>query len=136
MLLTGASGFLGVHTMQRLLGDGHRIRALVRSPARLQANLLPLGVDLEDSHVEVAEGDMTSTSTVRTAVARELQEAGAPVTIVNPGGILGPHDPDLGENNEVMAHAQTPGYLTGWRFLPGAVEGVRTVACANTAVAR
>ena len=48
VLLTGASGFLGVHTMRRLLDDGHRVRALVRSPARLQANLLPLGVEHED----------------------------------------------------------------------------------------
>ncbi len=202
VLLTGASGFLGVHTMRRLLDDGHRVRALVRSPARLQANLLPLGVELEDSHIEVAEGEMTSTSAIRTAaegcdavihaaatfsykrrdrermarensagtrtvleagaeagagqlvhvsstvaltrpgggvidhtsplgtgqgpyseskvaseaVARELQEAGAPVTIVNPGGILGPHDPYVGENNEVLIQAlkgQTPAWPRG-----------------------
>ena len=25
--------------------------------------------------------------------------------------------------------AATPGYLTGWSFLPGAVEGVRITAC-------
>ncbi len=291
VLLTGASGFLGLHTLHRLLADGHRVRAYVRNPARLEANLLPLGIELEDSRIEVAEGDMTSTSAVRTAVegcdavvhtaatfsykrrdgarmaeensagartvleagaeagagplvhvsstvalvrpgggvidhtsplgsgpgpyaaskvaseavARELQDAGAPVTIVNPGGILGPHDPYLGENNEVLIQALTgrspawprgsiqyvdvrdvaavlaaavkqepgqrflvpghnvsrlhpvlrevtgrrlpaatlppalligaalPGYLTGWRFLPGAVEGIRTAACNNTA---
>ena len=30
-------------------------------------------------------------------VARELQDAGAPVTIVYPGGVWGPHDPNLTE---------------------------------------
>jgi nucleoside-diphosphate-sugar epimerase len=291
VLLTGASGFLGTHTLKRLLDDGHRVRAFVRTPSKLAANLLPLGVELEDSHIEVAEGDMTSTSAVRTAVegcdavvhtaatfsfkrrdgermtlensqgtrlvleagaeagagplvhvsstvalvrpggavidhtsplgtgpgpyaaskvaseavARELQEAGAPVTIVNPGGIVGPHDPYLGENNDAIAQllrnrtpawprgslqyvdvrdvaavlsaavshepggrflvpghnvadppaelrrltgrrlpapllpagllaaAAMPGFLTGWPFLPGAVEGIRVVACANPA---
>ena len=291
VLLTGASGFLGTHTLKQLLDDGHHVRAFVRTPSRLEANLLPLGVELEDSRIEVAEGDMTSTSAVRNAVsgcdavvhaaatfsfkrrdrqrmerensvgtrtvleagadagarclvhvsstvalarpggavlgptsplgtgpgpyaaskvaseavARELQDAGAPVTIVNPGGILGPHDPYLGENNEVMVQVLTgrtpawprgslqyvdvrdvaavlagavdhepgrrflvpghnvaglhpvlrevtgrrlpaptlpagllvasamPGYLTGWSFLPGAVEGIRTVGFANTA---
>ena len=291
VLLTGASGFLGVHTMRQLLEAGHHVRAFVRTSARLEKNLLPLGIELEDSHIEVAEGDMTSRSAVHDAVsgcdavvhaaatfslkrrdrhrmerensvgartvleagadagaqrivhvsstvalarpggavldhtsplgtgpgpyaastvaseavARELQDAGAPVTIVNPGGVLGPDDPYLGENNEVMTQVlkgQTPawprgslqyvdvrdvaavlvaavdhepggrylvpgpnveklhvvlrevtgrrlpaptlpagllvasampGYLTGWSFLPGAVEGIRTVAFANTA---
>lgn len=290
VLLTGASGFLGVHTMHRLLEDGHRVRAFVRTPSRLEANLLPLGVELEDSRIEVAEGDMTNVSSVRTAVsgcdavihaaatysfrrsdrermlrenavgtrtvlqagldagastlvhvsstvalvrpggstidhtsplgeaagpygdskvaseavARELQAAGAPVTIVNPGGVLGPHDPYLGESNDVIlqvlggripawprgclhyvdvrdvatvlsvvldrpgkryivpghsvpglhpvlrevtgrrlpapvlpagliAATAMPGYLTGWRFLPGQVEGVRTIGRGNAA---
>lgn len=291
VLLTGASGFLGLHTLQHLLDAGHHVRAYVRSPHRLEANLLPFGIELEDSRIEVAEGDMTSVSGVRTAaegcdavvhtaatfsykrrdrermarensagtrtileagaeagartlvhvsstvalvhpgggvidhtsplgtgtgpyseskvaseaVARGLQEAGAPVTIVNPGGILGPHDPYLGENAEsilqalkgqspawprgsllyndvrevaatltaavdhdpgrrfivpghnaeglfpvlrevtgrrlpaatlppgLLVAAAMPGYLTGWSFLPGAVEGIRTIACANAA---
>lgn len=30
-------------------------------------------------------------------IARELQEQGAPVVIVNPVGLLGPHDPNLGD---------------------------------------
>lgn len=291
VLLTGASGFLGIHTLQRLLDDGHHVRAFVRTPSRLAANLVPLGLGLQDARIEVAEGDMTDAGAVRDAVAgcdavvhaaatfsykrrdrgrmerentagtrlvlessaeagaaplvhvsstvalvrpggavidhtsplgsgpgpyaaskvaseavaRELQDGGAPVTIVNPGGILGPHDPYLGENNEVLIQAlkgqspawprgsiqyvdvrdvaavlatavshapgqrflvpghnvhalhpllrkvtgrrlpaatlppglligaAMPGYLTGWRFLPGAVEGVRTAACANEA---
>ena len=31
-----------------------------------------------------------------------MQEAGDPVTIVNPGGVIGPHDPYLGETNEIV----------------------------------
>ena len=290
VLLTGASGFLGVHTMRSLLEAGHRVRAFVRTPARLReepaaarhrARGLPhrgrrgrhdqhlggphRGVGLRRGHprggdvlvqapgpasgwsARTAEGTRTvleagaeagasvagarvvhgragparavrcidHTSPLGTgpgpyaaskvaseAVARELQDAGAPVTIVNPGGMVGPHDPYLGENNEVMAQvlqrpdpgvaarlacststcatsprcspprsadepggrylvpghnvpglaprpadgdraaaagpdpagrrcwsrSAMPGYLTGWRFLPGAVEGIRIVA--------
>lgn len=187
VLLTGASGFLGIHVLQRLLADGHRVRAFVRTPAKLRENLAMLGVDPDDRRIEVAAGDMTDPAAAREAardctqavhaaatfsyrrrdagrmlrenqagtatvldaaadagcsgivhvssvaallrqgatldhrsplgvtvgpytrskveserVARERQEAGAPVAIVNPGGILGPHDPYLGESDEVV----------------------------------
>jgi len=187
VLLTGGSGFLGSHILQLLLGDGHRVRALVRSPAKLRANLSLLQVDPDDPRIEVITGEMTDPAAARGAasgcdraihaaatfsyrrrdaermlrenklgtitvldaateaectgivhvsstvallrpgttldhesplgvtfgpytqskvdserVARERQEVGAPVTIVNPGGILGPHDPYLGESNETI----------------------------------
>lgn len=187
VLLSGASGFLGVHTTTRLLEVGHSVRALVRSPDRLWRNLQPLGIERDDSRVEVAHGDMTDAAAVRDAadgcelavhaaatysykrsdvdrmrtenalgtqtvldaaidagcrgivhvsstaalitkdavlseqsplgvgigpyttskieserVARQRQDAGAPVAIVNPGAILGPHDPYLGESNQVV----------------------------------
>lgn len=38
-------------------------------------------------------------------IARELQQAGAPVVSVYPGGVLGPHDPYLGEQNNRLAWA-------------------------------
>ncbi|HEX6150301.1 SDR family NAD(P)-dependent oxidoreductase [Nocardioides sp.] len=183
VLLTGASGFLGIHVVQRLLDQGYDVRAFVRSPDRLRRNLAPLGVDVDDSRLQVITGDMTDASAARDAVrgceyavhaaatfsyrrrdadrmlrencvgtttvldaaidegcagivhvsstvallqpggtatgnsplgvalgpyteskieservARELQETGAPVAIVNPGGVLGPHDPYLGES--------------------------------------
>lgn len=186
-MLTGASGFLGIHVVQRLLAEGHRVRAFVRSPARLRENLASLAVDPDDPHIEVAVGDMTDATAVREAasgtdqtihaaatysyrrrdaermlrenkagtttvldaaieagcagivhvssiaallrpgatlnhrsplgqalgpytqskvesesVARDRQEAGAPIAIVNPGGILGPHDPYVGESDEVV----------------------------------
>ena len=187
VMLTGASGFLGIHVLQRLLHEGHRVRAFVRRPERLREHLPMLGVDPDDPCLEIATGDMTDPTAVKAAaagcdraihaaatfsyrrrdaermlrenkigtdtvldaaidagctgivhvssiaallrpgatldhrsplgapvgpytlskveserVARDRQDAGAPVTIVNPGGILGPHDPYLGESNEVV----------------------------------
>ena len=283
VLVTGASGFLGAHTTARLLADGHTVRVLVRQPERLRRSLQPVGVDVEDPRVEVAQGDMTDPVGVRAAVedcelavhaaatysyrrrdarrmreenqlgtttvldaaiesgcrgivhvssvialvrkgaivdhesplgvgigpystskieservARARQDAGSPVAIVNPGGVLGPMDPNLGESNQVVLEvlrgrlpmwprgglqwvdvrdtaavivaalerpggrfmvpgenvsaphiplaavtgrrlpfacvplaalmpALLPGYLTGWSFLPGALEGARLV---------
>lgn len=185
VMLTGASGFLGIHVLQRLLEDGHQVRALVRSPSKLRTNLVLLGIDPDDRRIDVVAGDMTDQSSVRAAasgcslavhaaatysyrrrdaermlrenvtgaatvldaaieagcsgivhvssvvallrpgatldhqsplgrtlgpytqskvnseqLARDRQDNGAPVTIVNPGAILGPNDPYLGESNE------------------------------------
>jgi nucleoside-diphosphate-sugar epimerase len=184
VMLTGASGFLGTHILQRLVDEDRRVRAFVRTPAKLRENLAPLGVDPDDPRIEVVPGDMTDAASVRKAaigcdqaihaaatfsyrrrdaermlrenkvgtttvldaaieagctrivhvssivallrpgatldhesplgltlgpytqskveserVARNRQVAGAPVAIVNPGGILGPHDPYLGESD-------------------------------------
>jgi dihydroflavonol-4-reductase len=289
VLLTGATGFVGVHTIQQLLAAGHSVRAFARSPERLAAHLAPLGVDASDPRIDLAVGVMTDRDAVRGAadgceavihaaatfsfkrrdrramerenalgtrvaleagaeagcrilvqvssttalarpggvtldhasplgpglgpytaskvaserVARELQESGAPVTIVNPGAIIGPHDPYVGESNALiraallgkqpayprgllhfvdvrdtaatlvaaLAHPAgerlpvpgtgspdltpvlaevtgrrlkvlllparflvpvlAPGYLTGWSWLPGEVEGIRIIACGN-----
>lgn len=183
VLLTGASGFLGIHLVQRLLDQGHEVRAFVRSPDRLGRHLALLGVDADDPRLQVHSGDMTDAAAARDAVrgceytvhaaatfsyhrrdadrirrenvvgtttvldaaigegcagivhvsstvallqpggtatahsplglalgpyteskieservARDRQETGAPVAIVNPGGVLGPHDPYLGES--------------------------------------
>jgi nucleoside-diphosphate-sugar epimerase len=187
VLLTGASGFLGIHVLHRLLDEGHRVRAFVRTPTKLREHLSLLGMDPDHRSLEVASGDMTNPAAVKEAVAgcdraihaaatfsyrrrdadrmlrentvgtttvldaaidagctgivhvssiaallspgaaidhqsplgvtlgpyttskvkservaRERQDAGAPVSIVNPGAILGPHDPYLGESDEVV----------------------------------
>jgi len=187
VMLTGASGFLGIHILQRLLDTDCQVRALVRTPAKLKENLALVGVDPEDPRIDVVAGDMTDADTVtKTAIgcdhaihaaatfsyrrrdaermlrenkvgttmvldaaieagctgvvhvssivallgpdatldhhsplgvtmgpyteskveseriARDRQVSGAPVAIVNPGAILGPHDPYLGESNEVV----------------------------------
>lgn len=288
VLVTGASGFVGAHTVRELLDRGHEVRAFVRTPQRLADALRPLGLQPEESRVEVVRGTTTDPDAVTRAVrgcdavvhaaatfsyrrrdrdavlrdneiatrlvleagaagcarvvhvsstvalvgpgvphvdhrspigpgfgpystgkvacerlARRLQEQGAPVSIVYPGGVLGPHDPYLGESDGLVldvlrgrvpvfprgrvqfgsvqdtaaviaaavAHQEagrfvvpghmvedlhtplravtgrrlpvralpprlaaalaTPGYLTGWSFLPGAREGVRLVGCAT-----
>ncbi|MER7609173.1 SDR family NAD(P)-dependent oxidoreductase [Nocardioides sp. NPDC127503] len=187
VMLTGASGFLGLHILQRLLDQGQQVRAFVRTPAKLRQNLAALGVDPDDPRIQVVRGDMTEAGAVKEAVsgcdqaihaaatfsyrrrdadrmvrenhigtstvldaaidagcrsivhvssiaallqpdatldhqspmgvilgpytqskvesertARERQQAGAPVAIVYPGGILGPHDPYLGESDQVI----------------------------------
>lgn len=184
VMVTGASGFLGLHVVQGLVEGGHRVRAFVRTPARLRAHLELLGVDPHHPRIEVATGDMTDATAVGEAVsgcdqaihaaatfsyrrrdadrmlrenelgtttvldaaiaagcsgivhvssvvallrpgatldhrsplgvelgpytrskvqseqaARERQDDGAPIAIVNPGAILGPHDPYMGESN-------------------------------------
>lgn len=187
VLLTGASGFLGIHVLQRLLDDGHHVRALVRSASKLRTSLALLGLDPDDRRIDVVSGDMTDGDVVRAAAdgcshaihaaatysyrrrdaqrmldenvsgtttvldaaveagcsgivhvssivallrpgatldhhsplgvslgpytgskveseraARARQEDGAPITIVNPGAIVGPYDPYLGESNELI----------------------------------
>lgn len=187
VMLTGASGFLGIHLLRRLLAEDHRVRALVRSPERLRENATLLGVDPDDPRIDTVPGDMTDLSAVHAVargcdraihaaatysyrrrdaermrrenkagtttvldaaiqaggagvvhvssvaallspgatvdhesplgvtlgpytrskieseqVARDRQEAGAPVSIVNPGAITGPHDPYVGESNQSL----------------------------------
>ena len=197
-MVTGASGFLGIHILQRLLTDGHQVRAFVRTPSKLRDNLGLLGVEPDDPRIDVVTGDMTDPAAAREAasgcdhaihaaatysyrrsdaermvqenavgtttildaaiaagctgivhvsstvalmrpgatldhhsplgvvlgpytqskveserVARDRQEDGAPLAIVNPGAILGPHDPYLGETNEVVVEILR-GLLPTW----------------------
>ncbi|WP_329381941.1 NAD(P)H-binding protein [Streptomyces sp. NBC_01351] len=70
ILVTGATGTLGRHVVGRLLRDGHRVRALTRTPAA--AADLPAGV-------EVAVGDLTEPETLAAALegARAVHLIGA-----------------------------------------------------------
>lgn len=52
VLVTGATGFLGQWLTRRLLEEGHDVRVLVRSKAKLE--------DLSDLKLEVSEGDVTN----------------------------------------------------------------------------
>ena len=39
VFLTGATGFVGRHMLERLLAEGHAVRALVRDPQKAGAHL-------------------------------------------------------------------------------------------------
>jgi len=69
------------------------------------------------------------------AIARRLQDEGAPVVITQPGAVWGPHDPHLGENARLaltILRGQMPVVLPG----PMSIVDVRDVAAAHAAVMR
>ena len=66
VLVTGGTGFLGSHSVLRLLADGHDIRVLAREPAEFAALMEKMGVD--PGRVDVAGGDITDAGSVVVAV--------------------------------------------------------------------
>ncbi|MEB8336958.1 SDR family oxidoreductase [Streptomyces endophyticus] len=62
VLVTGGSGFVGSHTVVRLLREGHRVRVAVRGPAQqaqVRAALKQTGVDPAD-RLEFAVADLSA----------------------------------------------------------------------------
>jgi uncharacterized protein YbjT (DUF2867 family) len=57
VFLTGATGFVGSHMLQRLLRDGHEVHVLARDPARIEALKQPGGHQLEVLPGDVVSGD-------------------------------------------------------------------------------
>jgi len=68
VLVTGASGFVGSHVLPELLGAGHRVVALVRSPKAGEAVLRRLPAALA-AGVELRTGDVMEPATLRPALA-------------------------------------------------------------------
>ncbi len=66
VMLTGVTGFVGSHTAKALQDAGHTVRALVRTPDKLQSVTARVGVDIDA--LEVTQGDITDTSAVREAL--------------------------------------------------------------------
>lgn len=60
-LVIGANGFLGSHVTRQLVGDGHQVRAMVRSGANTTA--------IDDLAVERFHGDIFDDDTLRAAMA-------------------------------------------------------------------
>jgi nucleoside-diphosphate-sugar epimerase len=79
-------------------------------------------------------GDLyTSSKAAAEVVARQFQSEGAPVVITYPGGVWGPHDPNLGENTRAMA------FMARMPVIPQTSGGyliidVRDLAAVHTAV--
>ena len=66
VLVTGATGFVGSHAAKRLLVDGHEVRLLVRTPAKVAPLMEKMGVD--PSRLEVMKGDITDAESVEAAM--------------------------------------------------------------------
>jgi nucleoside-diphosphate-sugar epimerase len=66
ILVTGASGFVGSHTVAALRRRGCAVRLLARDPGRAARALRPLGVDL--TGLSVTTGDVTDPAAVAVAM--------------------------------------------------------------------
>lgn len=64
VMVTGGTGFIGSHTVQHLLNDGHDVHLLVRSSDRIAPALEPLGVE----GVSHTVGDVTDSRSVEAAM--------------------------------------------------------------------
>lgn len=95
--VTGATGFVGSHTVVRLLAHGHHPRLLVRSPAKAERVLGTLGVVPAD--VDLVEGDMTDSE----AVARLLDGAQSVIHAAAAVGVTGPRLDLVRQNVHGMA---------------------------------
>jgi nucleoside-diphosphate-sugar epimerase len=71
VLVTGGTGFVGGWTAKAIADAGHRVRFLVRNPARLQTSVATLGIDVSDHVV----GDIVD----RESVCRALDGCDAVV---------------------------------------------------------
>ena len=90
--MTGATGFVGSHTVARLLAHGHEPRLLVRDPAKAERVLAAVGVPLD--RVSLVEGDMGD----RQAVARLLDGAEAVIHCAAAIGVTGPRADLVAQN--------------------------------------
>lgn len=109
VLLTGATGFIGAHTAQRLLADGHDVRVLVRSRERLVANAGAAGVDV--AALDVAMGDMGDREAVAAAVEGmdAVIHAAAVVATLNRSDAAGTVDANVAGARAVVGAALAAG---------------------------
>ncbi|MFF5212809.1 NAD-dependent epimerase/dehydratase family protein [Streptosporangium sp. NPDC000396] len=212
VLISGGSGYIGSHTVAKLLAAGHKPRLLVRDPGRAARVLETVGVDsaqvdftvgdirdadaveralagcdatihaaaaIAGSGAALVEANVTGTENIvggsvrhgldpvihvstvavfvppsapvitpdaplaspRTAygrskaqaerLVRRLQDEGAPITVLYPGGVIGPHQPNL----DAMMQGLVSGLQQGWGVSSGGVAlvDVRDVATALVA---
>lgn len=68
VLVTGAGGFIGSHLVERLVRDGHKVRAFVRYNGRDDRGHLDRVPDEIQRELEVVRGDLKDPESVRHAV--------------------------------------------------------------------
>lgn len=69
VLVTGATGFVGSHCVRRLRADGHELRVLARTPAKVGPLMEKMGLDRQAiAEIEVVQGDIIDADSVRRAV--------------------------------------------------------------------
>ena len=68
-LVTGAAGFIGSHLTQRLIHDGHDVRAFIRYTSRNDIGLLKYLSPDEQDALEIIPGDLRDPHAVHQAVA-------------------------------------------------------------------
>ncbi|NNK63941.1 MAG: NAD-dependent epimerase/dehydratase family protein, partial [Gemmatimonadetes bacterium] len=76
-LVTGATGMLGSHVVERLLAEGTEVRALVREPSR--------ATWLARQNVDLARGDLLDPISLR-AAARGCDEVYHAAAVIGAGG--------------------------------------------------
>lgn len=82
ILVTGATGFVGSHATVRLLADGHDVRVLARTPAKVAPLLAKMGVGAAP---EIVRGDITDSGSVVAALEdRDAVVHAAAVVAVDP----------------------------------------------------
>src|SRR5690348_6607325 len=90
ILLTGATGFVGSHTADRLLHCGHSVRALTRSSSSLEW--------LKDKPIELASGNLKDPDSLKAAVT------GVDAIIHIAGAVASKTKRGFYEHNQVATH--------------------------------
>ena len=108
VLLTGATGFVGSHTVPALIERGHRPRLLVRDEGRAAAALAQRGVNAKD--VDVVVGDVLDRASVDRAIGgcEATIHAAAAIGVTGPGG-GSTHDQNVGGTRAVVEAALAAG---------------------------
>jgi len=92
VLVTGAGGFIGSHVTERLVREGHQVRALVRYNGRDErGNLDRLPADIQAA-VEVYRGDLKDPEAVHKAVEGSAWVFHLGALIAIPYSYQNPHD--------------------------------------------